>query len=129
MIPTVVMSNATNDKWMLIIMHGDKYWDIQAEYVLPWPEEFPMYKAFRTLYCSDGMMEDSHEELDSPERLLMKRLGTHPPTNTPNKHTIWDALKANVIAAGGFETEKEGQEGYPEAIHAILHTSYETLQR
>lgn len=102
-------------------MHGDKYWDIQAEYVLPWPEEFPVYKAFRTLYCSDAMMDDSHEEPASPERLLMKRLGTHP------LHTTWDALKANVCAAGGFETEKEDQEGYPEGIHAILHTSHETL--
>jgi len=118
----------TNDQWLLIILHGDRYWDIQCEYLVPWPTEYPAFDTFQNMYCDDGMMKNTHDAPKAPERLLMERLFKIENESNDEDYceNLWNGLKENVAAAGGFQENSETSgnlHGYPKAIHAILHTS------
>lgn len=121
----------TNDQqWIFIILHGDRYWDILYECLVPWSMEYPAFDTFQTLYCDDEIMENTP---NAPHvRSLMERL-FQPKNESQDScdacQNSWDALEENGIAAGGFLHDKENSEtsqsliAYPKAIHAILHTS------
>ena len=109
-------------KWLMIVIHADS-WEQESAYMLPWPDDLPMQTTFHVF----PLVQDwgSDEESATSIEKTFHRLSS---SDDPNKDG-WDTLKENVETAAGLELPYDyfrgpcGGQGYPAAIHGIVHVN------